>query len=75
MKGEFSDKKVSLVDFSSLFSISREFSSVSAATVTVKGFCKHAHILTWRKEQSDLLQCKQCFKMVADQAFKNYFHI
>lgn len=75
MKREFGDKKVSLVDFSSPLSTSREFSSVSALSVTVKGFCKHAHVLTWRKEQSDLLQSKQCFKMVADQAFKNYFHI
>lgn len=71
MKRDFDDKKVSLVDFSSPLSVSRKFSSVSAVTVTVKGFCKHAHVPTWRKEQSDLLQWKQCFKMAADQAFKN----
>lgn len=75
MKREFGDKKVSLVDFSSPLSTSRKFSSVTALTVTVKGFCKHGHILTWRKEQSGLLQCEQCFKMLADEAFKNDFHI
>lgn len=73
MKGEFGDKKVPLVDFSSLLNTCRKFSSLSALAVALNGFCKHAHILTWRKDQSDLLQCKQSFKMVADQAFKIIF--
>lgn len=47
-------QNVSLVDFSLLLSMCRDFSSVSALTVTVKGFCKHAHILTWMQAKSSL---------------------